>query len=177
MNKNSKINPDEISEEQKEPITEDFGAQLLAAEEEAKSHYDKLLRVMAEFENFKKRIAKESDEQFKYANEKLLKELLPTLDDLDRVLDHIPPDASEESKKIAEGVEIVRKSLLGALEKFGLKEVDAYDQIFDPIKHEAIATIESDAHEPGHVASVHRKGYWLQDRLLRPAMVTVAKNS
>ncbi|MFH0799101.1 MAG: nucleotide exchange factor GrpE [Pseudomonadota bacterium] len=149
--------------------------QILAAEEEAKGHYDKLLRVMAEFENFKKRMAREREEQFKYSNEKLLTELLPALDDLDRVLDHVPPAASDETRAIAEGVDMVRKSLLSVLERFGLKEVPAAGEAFDPSRHEAIAMVESEAMEPGKVASVHRRGYWLGDRLLRPAMVTVAK--
>lgn len=154
---------------------EDLLEQIRSAEEEAKSHYDKLLRVMAEFENFKRRIAKEQEEQLKFANEKLLTELLPSLDDLDRVLDHVLPDAVPEVKAIAEGVELMRKSLFGVLERFGLKEVPALGVPFDPTRHEAIAVIESDAHEPGNVMALHRKGYWLGERLLRPAMVSVAK--
>lgn len=149
--------------------------QIRAAEEEAKGHYDKLLRVMAEFENFKRRMQREREEQFKYANEKLLTELLPSLDDLDRVLDHVAPDASAEVRAIAEGVELVRRSLLAVLERFGLKEVPALGESFDPTRHEAIATVETEAHEPGRVMALHRKGYWLGDRLLRPAMVTVAR--
>lgn len=162
------------SEENKEGVDE-LAEQIRAAEEEAKSHYDKLLRVMAEFENFKRRIGKEREEQLKYANEKLLVELLPAIDDLDRVHDHIPPDAPDDVKKIAEGVGMVQKQLGAILGRFGLKEVPAIGEEFDPSKHEAIAVVESDAHEPGHVIAVHRKGYWLDDRLLRAAMVTVAK--
>ena len=154
---------------------EELAEQIRLAEEEAKNHYDKLLRVMAEFENYKRRMGKEQEEQLKYANEKLLAELLPSLDDLDRVLDHVAPDASEDARKIAEGVELVRKTLTAALGRFGLKEVPALGEPFDPTRHEAIAVVESDAHEPGNVMGLHRKGYWLGDRLLRPAMVTVAK--
>lgn len=156
---------------------EDLGAQIEAAEKEAKEHYDKLLRVMAEFENFKKRMTRERDELVKYGNERLLTELLPVLDDLDRVLDHVTPGASDDAKLLAEGVELVRKNILAVLEKFGLKEVAAAGEIFDPARHEAIAMIESDGVEPGAVVAVNRKGYWLNDRLLRPAMVTVAKES
>ena len=154
---------------------EEIADQLRVAEEEAKGHYDKLLRVMAEFENFKRRISKEQEEQLKYSNEKLLADLLPSLDDMDRVLDHVPPDASAEARAIADGVELVRKSLHSALERYGLKEVAALGEPFDPARHEAMAAVDSEAHEPNSVMAVHRKGYWLGDRLLRPAMVTVAK--
>jgi molecular chaperone GrpE len=154
---------------------EELARQIRAAEEEAKGHYDKLLRVMAEFENFKKRMNNEREGLVRYGNEKLLSALLPALDDLDRVLDHISPDASEEAKKISDGVELVRKSLHNTLEKFGLKEVPAQGRQFDPSYHEAVAVVESGAHKPGMVMAVHRKGYHLFDRLLRAAMVTVAK--
>lgn len=153
----------------------DLESQIQAAEEEARQHYDKLLRVMAEFENFKKRQLREREEFTKFSNEKVLSELLPALDDLDRVLEHVPMDASEDVKKFAEGVELARKSLGTTLGKFGLKEVKAQGEPFDPAHHEAIATVESESAEPGTVIAVHRKGYWLFDRLLRPAMVTVVK--
>lgn len=158
-----------------EAQVDDLSSQIKAAEEEAHVHYDKLLRVMAEFENFKRRVSRESEEQLKYANEKLLTEMLAPLDDLDRVHDHIPPDAAPELKTLAEGIEMAQKSLMMVLGRFGLKEIPAFGEQFDPAKHEAIAVVESDAQEPNTVIAVHRKGYWLFERLLRPAMVTVAK--
>lgn len=164
-----------LPEASREGEAESLSEQIRAAEEEAKGHYDKLLRVMAEFENFKRRMAREREEQFQYANEKLLQELLPALDDLDRVLDHVEPTAPPEAKAVAEGVELIRKSLHAVLERFGLKEVPALGEPFDPTHHEAIAMVESGAHDPGSVMAVHRRGYWLRERLLRPAMVTVAK--
>ena len=130
---------------------------------------------MAEFENFKKRMAKEKDGLVRFGNDKLLTDLLPSLDDLDRVLDHVPDDAGEDVRKFAEGVELVRKSLLAVLAKYDLKEVPALGGMFDPNMHEAIGMVESDEHKPHEVIEVHRKGYWLADRLLRPAMVTVCK--
>jgi molecular chaperone GrpE len=149
--------------------------QIRSAEEEAKKHYDKLLRVMAEFENFKKRIQKEKTEHLQYSNEKLLADLLPVLDDFDRVLDHVPEDAPKEVQAIAQGVELVRKNMMTALEKYGLKEIEAMERPFDPAIHEAVATGTSEELGPDTVMDVHRKGYMLNDRLLRPAMVTVAK--
>jgi molecular chaperone GrpE len=167
--------PQTSAGEGREGGADELTEQIRAAEEEAKNHYDKLLRVMAEFDNFKKRMGREREEQFKYANEKLLVELLPVIDDLDRVLDHISPDAPDDVKLIADGVGLVQKSLISTLSRFGLKEIPALGEEFDPSKHEAIAVVESEAHEPGHVMAVHRKGYWLGERLLRAAMVTVAK--
>jgi molecular chaperone GrpE len=160
-----------------EKSADEITAQIAAAEEEAKGHYDKLLRVMAEFENFKKRMSREREELVRYGNEKLLADILPALDDLDRVLDHVPVEASEELRTFVDGVVLARKSLSSALAKFGLEEVKAEGEPFDPAVHEAIATIESEAQEPGSVIAVHRKGYRLNDRLLRPAMVTVAREN
>jgi len=148
---------------------------LELAEKEKNEHREKLLRVAAEFENFKKRMIREKQELARYSNEKLISDMLSALDDLDRVLDHISPDSSNDVKKIAEGVELVKKSLLSTLKKYNLNEIEALKQKFDPSIHEAIAIVESGASKPGTVISVHRKGYRLHDRLLRPAMVTVAK--
>lgn len=158
----------------REDAGEALGDQLRSAEEEARGHYDKLLRVMAEFDNFKKRMHKEREELVRFGNDKLLSELLPALDDLDRVLDHVPMDAGEEVKVFADGIALARKSLGTTLEKFGLASVAALGEPFDPARHEAIAAVESE-NPSGTVIAVHRNGYILHERLLRPAMVTVAK--
>ena len=160
-----------------QPEGEELAASIAAAEEEARQHYDKLLRVMAEFDNFKKRQARERDELVRFGNEKLLAELLPALDDLDRVLEHLPIDPSDEVKAFADGVALARRSLGATLEKYGLSQVPALGAPFDPAQHEAIAMVESGAQAPGTVLAVHRQGYRLFDRLLRPAMVTVAKET
>jgi len=153
----------------------DLEEQIKAAEEDAKKHYDKLLRVMAEFENFKKRTHKETSERIQYGNEKVLNDLLPILDDLDRVIDHIPETASEDVQNIAHGVELVRKNMLATLEKHGLSEIPAFGQPFDPNLHEAISTDNDPEINADTITTVHRKGYKLNDRLLRAAMVTVNK--
>ncbi|MFH1654719.1 MAG: nucleotide exchange factor GrpE [Pseudomonadota bacterium] len=149
--------------------------ELEAAQAEAKGHYDKLLRVMAEFENFKKRISREHTEYLKYGNEKLLNALIPVIDDFERVLDHIPPDAKNELKSFGDGMELVHKNVLTVLAKFGLKEVEALGKEFDPNCHEAIGYQPSSKYPQNIVMEVHRKGYWMQDRLLRAAMVTVSQ--
>lgn len=152
-----------------------FEERLKAVEEEAQKNYDKLLRLAAEFENYKKRSAKELEERTRFSHESLFKELIPVLDDFDRILDHLPESESEEVKSLAEGVRLTHRHFLKALKKFHLEEVGAQGLPFDPHSHEAIAEVESEEQEPGRVVSAHRKGYRLHGRLLRPATVTVAK--
>jgi molecular chaperone GrpE len=161
--------------EKAEKPGQELETQIRAAEQEAKDHYDKLLRVMAEFENFKKRMEREKTEHLQYSNEKVLADMLPILDDFDRILDHIPKDHSEDVDNLAHGIELVRKNMLAALSKHGLNEVDALGQPFDPNVHEAVSTASSNDAEADTVLEVHRKGYKLGERLLRAAMVTVSK--
>ena len=149
--------------------------QIRDAEEEAKNHYDKLLRVMAEFENFKKRMEREKNEHQQFSNEKVLADMLPVLDDFDRTLEHIPKDHSTDVDNLAHGMELVRKNMLTALGKHGLHEVDALGTPFDPNVHEAVSTASAEDTESDTVIELHRKGYLLGDRLLRAAMVTVSK--
>lgn len=153
--------------------------QLQGAEKEAKAHYDKLLRVMAELDNFKKRSDRERREVARYGNERLISDLLPILDDLNRVLDHVSEGASKELLDFVSGVQLVRKHFLGVLEKFGLKEVKSIDGKFNPAIHEAVAHIPNDEVEPDHIIEEHRKGYKLNDRVIRASMVSVSsgKNS
>lgn len=148
--------------------------QIQAAEKEAKDHYDKLLRVMAEFENFKKRMEREKESFYKYSNEGIVCDLLPVIDNMDKVLEHIPEDAAPEVKAIADGVELVKKQLCDTLGKYGMNCVDAVGAPFDPNCHEAIAHVESDDDE-GVVVLEHRKGYKLHDKLIRASMVSVSK--
>lgn len=163
----------------KETTAEKPGAkleeQIRDAEEEAKNHYDKLLRVMAEFENFKKRMEREKSEHQQFSNKKVLADMLPVLDDFDRILEHIPKNHSADVDNLAHGMELVRKNMLTALGKHGLHEVDALGVPFDPNVHEAVSTATAEDAKSDTVIELHRKGYLLGDRLLRAAMVTVSK--
>lgn len=150
--------------------------QIKAVEEEAKTHYDKLLRVMAELDNYKKRSEREKNELVRYSNEQLVTDLLPVLDDLDRVLEHLPHGASEELKHFVSGVQMVAKQFKIALAKYGLKEIKTKKEKFNPEYHEAVAHISSDV-PADYVANEHRKGYTLNDRVIRAAMVSVSKGS
>jgi molecular chaperone GrpE len=169
----------EAEEKKQEPKTEQdvegLMSQFKAAEDEAKAHYDKLLRVMAEFENFKKRIDRERMEHAKYANQSLIIDLLPVMDDFDRVLAHIPENANAEVKTIVEGIKLVQNHFMTALEKHGFSQIEScVGKPFDPNMHEAIGHVESNDFAEGIVAVEHRRGWKLCDRVVRPAMTSVS---
>jgi molecular chaperone GrpE len=130
---------------------------------------DRLLRVAADFDNYKKRAARERQEYVALANERLLKELLPILDDLERALDAV---GQHEEATVEEGVRLVHRSLAALLERNGVREI-ATDGKFDPHVHEALLSQPSEAEE-GSVIDVVQKGYALGDRVVRPARVVIA---
>ena len=150
----------------------DLEAELAAAKDEARQAHDRWLRERADLENHKKRAARERQDAVRYGTESLLRDLLPVIDDLDRALD--AASGGGNGKSLAEGVELVRKAFVDALQRNGVERVAAAGERFDPAQHEAVAYVES-PHEPQRVIEEHRAGYRLNDRLLRPAMVTVSK--
>ena len=142
---------------------------LAAAEAEAQAHLDDLKRLAAEFENYRKRVAREQESLSSRAAERLVKDLLPIVDDLERAL-----TAAEEHEeaKLEEGVRLVHRQLAGVLEREGLTEIPTEGR-FDPHVHEALLSQPSDEDE-GTVIEVLQKGYSLGDRVLRPARVVIA---
>lgn len=134
---------------------------------------DKLLRLAAEFENYKKRMIRDREIAAKYAEEGLLKELLPSIDNLERALAH--QNSGNEINAMREGVDLTLKALLSATAKFGLTAIDSVGQPFDPNLHEALAMEESADVPPQSVLREFEKGYHYKDRLLRAAKVAVAK--
>jgi molecular chaperone GrpE len=140
---------------------------------EAKENYDRLLRQAADIENYKKRAAREKADSIRYGNESLVRELLPVLDNLERALGYAKEGG--DGHPLLEGIELVRKSLLETLSRHGVNPIAALGERFDPAKHEAVAQIESREHDPNTVVEEHQKGYYLADRLLRPARVVVSK--
>jgi molecular chaperone GrpE len=149
--------------------------ELAAKELEAKNNYDRFVRQVAELENFKKRSARERDDISRYANEALIKDLLSVVDNLERAVAHAAGGGN--GKPLVEGVEMVLKGFLDVLAKHGVSQISAIGQPFDPSKHEAMAQVESETHEPNSVVEELHKGYTLRERLLRPALVSVAKSS
>ena len=163
--------PEEKVKEDKKP--EDLETKLQEKEKEAKELFDRLLRLSAEMENFKKRVEKEKVESYKFANENLLKDLLPILDNLERALEH--GQEAENAKALLEGVDMVLKGFISILEKYGVTRIEALGAEFDPNQHEAVMVQEDTSQPPGVVISQLQKGYRLHDRLVRPAMVVVSK--
>jgi molecular chaperone GrpE len=144
---------------------------LAAKDAESSANWDKFLRERADLENYRRRVQKEKEDLMKYGNECLLLEILPVLDNMERALDH----ASEDSlSAIIEGVNLTRSMLLSVLKKFGVEPVETKGAIFDPAFHQAMCRVESDDAAPNAVIEEFQKGYLLNDRLLRPAMVSVA---
>jgi molecular chaperone GrpE len=137
---------------------------------------DRYLRLAAEFENYKRRILKERQDLLNYANETIIKELLETVDNLERALGHAR--ASEEgvdSKTLREGVELTLRGLTRVLKHAGVRAIGSEGEAFDPQTHEAVCQVETREHSPGVVVEVHKKGYLLRDRLLRPALVSISR--
>ncbi len=135
---------------------------------------DRLLRTAAEFDNYRKRVDRERRELSDYAAAGLLTDLLPIVDNLERALE---APVTGETSAYRQGVELVHKQLLDLLRKRGVTPIDAVGELFDPNVHEAVVHEASDAHRESEVIAELRRGYMLADRLLRPAMVKVAKAS
>jgi molecular chaperone GrpE len=152
------------------PTLEQQIEQLEKLERDKRDLHDRLLRTAAEFENFKKRTKKEAEEASTRGREQLLKELLPAIDNLERALKHAPA-----GDPLAVGVQQTEKILLQALEKFGVVRFSSVGKPFDPSIHDAIQQVETSEHPPGSVAQEFASGYMIGPRLLRPAMVAVAK--
>ena len=155
-----------------DPEVKQLRQELDAKREEAKSSYDRFVRQAAELENFKKRAAREKDEAVRFANESLIRDLLPVIDNLERAVSHA--QGGGNGQPLVEGVEMVLKGLLDVLARHGVAQISAVGQPFDPGKHEAMAQVENENQTPNTVIEEHHKGYLLKDRLLRPALVTVA---
>jgi molecular chaperone GrpE len=173
----------EKPEEEKEEETEIdlLKERLLKSEEQAKELEDRLLRLAAEFDNYKKRMAKEFGYLIKNANENLILQLLDTLDNFQRALSSAPAKGGISNKnssdydKFHKGVELIYNHLKEILTKEGLKEIEALGKPFDPHFHEAVTQAESDKYDDGMVMEEISKGYMLNDRLLRASKVVVSK--
>jgi molecular chaperone GrpE len=148
-------------------------AELAAARSEVKEQEDRWLRERAEVENFKKRMARERADMVRFANEALLKDLLPIVDNLERAVEHARGGGN--GQPLVDGVALVLKAFLDVLERHGVSRIAAKGTPFDPAQHEAMAQVATDAHAPNSVVEEHQAGYRLHDRLLRPALVSVAK--
>ena len=142
-------------------------AEVKAAEAES----ERYMRLMAEFQNFKRRAAREKSDNHAYANEKIIGELLPVLDNFERALQTESGDLESYSK----GMELIFTQLKTALEHAGLEEIKALGEDFDPNVHNAVMTEDSEEHDDGKISKVLQKGYKLNDKVIRPSMVAVVR--
>ena len=162
------------SDEDEARSTEDMAQTLAEQKQVAAANLEKALRAQAELENLRKRVVRDIQNAHKYALEKFLGELLPVMDSMELGLSA----ASENNGDIAslkEGMELTHKMFAAALEKSGIRVIDPLGEKFDPGQHEAVSMLEQKGTASGHVISVMQKGYELNGRLIRPAMVVVAK--
>lgn len=161
---------EEPAAEAEESGKEETGEEKEEVKEEGKEESDDLryLRLMADFQNYKRRVEKEKKDLYAYANENIMSDLLTVMDNFERALEH---DADDNFK---EGIELIFKQLQDALEKSGLAEIPALGEDFDPNVHNAVMAEETEDYESGKVSGVMQKGYTLNGKVIRPSMVKVA---
>jgi molecular chaperone GrpE len=158
----------------RETVETDMLERIQQLEEEVKESNDQLLRKAAEFENFRKRLARDKEESIRYANAALLSDVVPIIDDFERAIQSAAD--SKDFDAFHTGVSMIEKQMVSMLERnWGLKRFSANGEPFDPEKHEAIAVEETDQHDSEIVLEDYQKGYLLHDRVLRPAKVKVAR--
>lgn len=155
-------------EETKEDVAEETVEEEKPVEPEEDSE-TKYMRLMADFQNYKKRVEKEKSDVYSFANEKIATDLLDVLDNFERALDH---EATDEGFKT--GMEMIFKQFFEVLEKSGLAEIKALGETFDPNVHNAVMTEDTEEFESGIVSGVMQKGYTLNGKVIRPSMVKVA---
>ena len=162
----------EIQKEEKKEESISMEEQLKQKEEEIKHWKEMALRYAAEVDNLKKAFKREKEEYYKFALETVFKEILPSIDNLERALEAF--EQSENKKALKEGVELTLRSIIQTLEKFGLKQfIPSVGEPFVPHLHEALSTEEHPEIPNGSITKVYQKGYKLHDRIIRPALVCV----
>ena len=164
-------------QEQNEAKTENeeatLEAQLADAQAKADDNWDQLMRTKAEMENIRRRSEKELSNARKYALEKFAQELLPVIDSMEMGL-AAAQDENADVRKLREGTEMTLKMFETAIDKFGIKSVHPHGEEFNPEHHQAMTMLDSQEHEPNMIIDVMQKGYLLNERLVRPAMVVVS---
>jgi molecular chaperone GrpE len=177
---NEKNNENKTAKEDQNTLTiekEEY-EKLLSAKEEANK---KLLYSMAEFDNCKKRLNKETEDRIRFANESLILDILPVLDNFNLALDHLRVSNEKEDEKhfqkLLSGVEMIKDQLCSVLDKYGVQKIPAINEDFNPNFHEAINQASSLEHESGKIIKEYQTGYTLKDRLIRCSKVCVCKNN
>jgi molecular chaperone GrpE len=161
------------SEHSKMPSKKELIARLEEAERKAAEDHDLYLRAAAELENYKKRVARDRQDFVKYANENLIRDILPTVDSMERALEHA--SESGDFQVFVDGLKMIRDTFLSVLGKHGATKIDAVGKKFDPNFHEALMQVEGGKEQDNTVAEEFETGYLLNGRLLRPAKVSIAR--
>ncbi len=169
----TKSHKNKKKKDEREQEIEELKKRLEEKEKEAREHYERLLRTAADLDNLKKRAAKEKEDWIKYANEDLLKAILPFIDNLERAVNHA--EKVVDTGVLIEGIKLTLRQIHQTLNRFGLVAFESVGQPFDPERHEAMLVVETDQHEPNQVVEEFQRGYLLNERLLRPATVSVSK--
>jgi molecular chaperone GrpE len=166
---------EEKAESAESPLKE-LEEKLAEAQAQAEDHRDRMLRMAAELENVKKRTSREMEDVRKYATENLIRQLLDVVDNLERAIASASPE-SQNDKGVVDGVVLTLAEITKILEKHHVKPIEAMGEPFDPAFHQAMSQEERSDHPSNTVVQEFQKGYLMHDRLLRPAMVVVSKNS
>ncbi|HVO43636.1 MAG TPA: nucleotide exchange factor GrpE [Aggregatilineales bacterium] len=159
--------------EAEKPTGVNLMAELIEAQNKSKEYLEALQRERAEFTNYRRRMDRERDEVYQTATLDTLKKLLPVIDDFDRAIATIPADKTED--ELARGVTLIHRKLTTLLETAGVKIINPVGEAFDPTYHEALGYDTSDTVPSGHITSVLQKGYMYGDRVIRPAVVRIAR--
>ncbi|WP_163537798.1 nucleotide exchange factor GrpE [Gracilibacillus sp. YIM 98692] len=159
---------EESSNDEGSEVNQEQIKQLQAEKDELQ---DRLLRVQAEYDNFRKRTKKEKEADLKYKSQSIVTEILPVLDNFERALQVQIED--EAAKSVVEGLEMVYRQLKTVLENEGVKEIETENQTFDPHLHQAVMQVEKEGYESNQIVETLQKGYQLKDKVIRPAMVKV----
>ena len=170
-------NPDEAIVAEAEEETDSLQKlrqELAEAKEEAGKNWDLYLRERADLENARKRHQRDREEAIRFANDRLLREMIPVLDNLERAVGHAE-QGDDDSQGLLEGVNMTINQFRKVLEDFGVKPINALGEDFDPNLHQAMGHVETTDQAPNTVTSEFQKGYLLNDRLLRPSLVMVAR--
>ena len=172
-NHNSDLPPPELLTDEAPAASVEELDPLEAAKAESAKLRDQLLRTLADFDNFRKRSRRELAEMEKRSREDLIKELLPVFDNLERATAHA--ETATDVKALADGIGLVKRQFLDTLSKIGIERIKTQGETFDPAVHEAVQQFETDQHPPGTVMHEVQAGYRQGDKLVRPAIVVVAK--
>ncbi|WP_372739042.1 nucleotide exchange factor GrpE [Neptunomonas sp.] len=169
------VNADAAKSDEQGPAVDELSKQLVAAQQEAADLKEQVLRAAADVQNVRRRAEQDVEKAHKFALDKFVNEMLPIVDSLERTLEACNVD-DEATKSLREGVEMTHGMFISGLAKFKVERIDPQGEVFDPVLHQAMSLVDAPDAQPNTVVAVMQKGYTLNGRLVRPAMVMVSKS-